>query len=520
MISVPNLRPLSSGSKKTTCLWLGKGRKSNLSSGKRSNLPISNLGLLVLLAGLFFSSCELFKPITKTGDKDKTKEEMDPISGKRVYDPETGTYIEVEDVVLQDMDTIRWTDIATTAFPPITVGDDTYRPGTSSSDLIRVDDIGSEFLSTYNVAMVLPFLTDRFNEYDTEINESALKAIHYYGGARLAIEQLSDEGIQLNVAVLDSKANAAAVNTLLQSSLEIRNANMIIGPFLRENIGTMADWAKKNEKILVSPYSAAAGVVSRNPEYVQVNPSLRTHTAAILEHALSHYRQDQIVLISKDIPAERARLQYFQEEYKLRSGVFNAAPLQEFIISDASADLANMEVLPFIELKDTTVFIVPNWDEAFVYALLRKIDISKLPEDAVVVYGMPQWMNFQRLEFDYYEKLNVHISSSSFIDPLATNVRNFKQRFFERYGAIPSSEAYLGYDVMLYFSRMLKKYGTKFNYALEKEPMQMMHTRFNFERLVTPSGGSGSDLFPGIEQFENKFVNILKFQDYQFQLAN
>jgi len=324
----------------------------------------------------------------------------------------------------------------------------------------------------------------------------------------------------LNVAVLDSKASNYEVSNLLRTNQEIKNANMIIGPFLRDNIGTMAEWAKKNEKVLVSPYSAAAGLVANTPEYVQVNPSLRTHTAAILEHALSNYRQDQIVLISKDLPAERARLEYFQEEYKLRSGLFNAPPLQEFIISDESADLANMEVLPFIELQDTTVFIVPNWDEAFVYALLRKIDISKLPEDVVVVYGMPQWMRFQRLEFDYYEKLNVHISSNSYINPLSADVRSFKQRFFDKFGAIPTSEAYLGYDVMLYFSRMIEKYGTKFHLALENEPMQMMHTRFNFERVVAPQGSSGADLFRGVEQFENKYVNILKFEDFQFQLAN
>lgn len=497
-----------------------KGQREATSNSSVSRLGLSRLIVPVLLLGLLLSSCELFKPITKGGDKDKDKEELDPISGKRVYDPETGTYIEVKDVVLQDMDTISWTEVPTSAFPPITVADNTFNPGGKPSDLIRVDDLGSEFMSTYNVALVLPFLTDRFNEFSTNINESAMKAINYYGGAQLAMDQLKDEGISLNVAVLDSKASNFEVSDLIRTNQEIKNANMIIGPFLRDNIGIMAEWAKKNEKVLVSPYSAAAGIVANTPEYVQVNPSLRTHTAAILEHALSNYRQDQIVLISKDLPAERARLEYFQEEYKLRSGLFNAPPLQEFIISDESADLANMEVLPFIELQDTTVFIVPNWDEAFVYALLRKIDISKLPEDVVVVYGMPQWMRFQRLEFDYYEKLNVHISSNSYINPLSSDVRSFKQRFFDKFGAIPTSEAYLGYDVMLYFSRMIKKYGTKFHLALENEPMQMMHTRFNFERVVAPQGNSGADLFRKVEQFENKYVNILKFEDFQFQLAN
>lgn len=519
MISVRNLQRPSNGSKESVLLSeTNKNLSDSASLAFRSSSWKALFGMLSLC--FFISSCVLFQPVSKGDDKEKEEEELDPISGRRVYDPETGTYIEVKDVVLEDMDTVIWTEVSAAAFPPITASDQAFTPGGNSSDLIRIDDIGSEFLTTYNISLVLPLLTDRFNEFGTEINESALKAINYYGGAQLALDQLRDEDISLNVSVLDSKASSYEVNTLMRSNPELKNANLIIGPFLRENISLMADWAKKNEKVLVSPYSAAAGLVSKTPEYVQVNPSLRTHTAAILEHALANYSQDQIVLISKDVPAERARLQYFQEEYKLRSGLFNAPPLQEFIISDESADLANMEVLPFIELQDTTVFIVPNWEEAFVYALLRKIDISKLPEDVVVVYGMPQWMRFQRLEFDYYEKLNVHISSSSYVNPLASQVRQFKQRFFDKYGAIPTHEAYLGYDVMLYFSRMIKKYGTKFHLALEREPMQMMHTRFDFERVVAPASGTGADLFDSIEQYENKYVNILKFEDFQFQLAN
>ena len=520
MISVQNLLQPSNGSKESDLLGVKEG--SFAAATTTDSMPRRGLKMLfgILSLCFFMSSCALFQPVTKADDKDKEEEELDPISGRRVYDPETGTYIEVKDVVLQDMDTIRWTDVPASSFPPITASDEAYTGGGGASDLIRVDDLGSEFLSTYNVALILPVLTDRFNEFSTEINESALKAINYYGGVQLALDQLRDEDISLNVSVLDSKASTYAVNSLLRSNQEVRNSNLIIGPFLRDNINLVADWAKQNEKVMVSPYSAAAGIVSKTPEYVQVNPSLRPHTGAILEHALANYRQDQIVLVSKDVPAERARLQYFQEEFKLRSGLFNAPPLQEFIISDESADLANMEVLPFIEIQDTTVFIVPNWDEAFVYALLRKIDTSKLPEDEVIVYGMPQWMRFQRLEFDYYEKLNVHISSSSYINPLSSEVRSFKQRFFDKFGSIPTNEAYLGYDVMLYFSRMMKKYGTKFHLALEREPMQMMHTRFNFERVIAPASRSGADLFDTIEQFENKYVNILKFEDFQFQLAN
>ncbi len=132
---------------------------------------------------------------------------------------------------------------------------------------------------------------------------------------------------------------------------------------------------------------------------------------------------------------------------------------------------------------------------------------------------MPQWKDYEKIDFDYYEKLNVHISSSVFVNPLDPDVRLFKQQYYDLYGSIPTEEAFVGYDVMLYFGRMLKQYGTKFQYALEGSEADALHTRFEFERVVRPGATTGIETSQ-IEQFENKYVNILKFENYQFQKAN
>ena len=101
---------------------------------------------------------------------------------------------------------------------------------------------------------------------------------------------------------------------------------------------------------------------------------------------------------------------------------------------------------------------------------------------------------------------------------MQTDIKFFRSRFFDRFGAPPTDEAYIGYDIMLYMGRMIKKHGTKFQYALDRESARYLHTRFDINRVVTPTT-TGAENLP-IEQFENKYVNILEFQDYYFQLAN
>ena len=130
------------------------------------------------------------------------------------------------------------------------------------------------------------------------------------------------------------------------------------------------------------------------------------------------------------------------------------------------------------------------------------------------MYWLPQWMRFERIDFDYYAKLNVHVSQNSFQDPENNAVKVFTRTFFERFGMIPSQDAFLGYDVMKYFGTMLHKYGTRFQYSLESEPYSGLNMAFDLERVADTSSGKTENL--PLNRFENKHIFILRFQDYSF----
>lgn len=195
----------------------------------------------------------------------------------------------------------------------------------------------------------------------------------------------------------------------------------------------------------------------------------------------------------------------------------NVAPLDELIITETTTNLN-----PFMDGRGT-VFIVPEFaDESFVANFLRQVyELNRMNRDRVAVYGLPQWKNFNRVDFDYYEGTNVHISSSVFVNNLDPQVRKFRQDFFGRFKALPREEAYVGYDLTHYFARMINKYGTRFQYALPRSPEKLMHTEFRFEpmMLVDPNN-PGNFEQSTVDHWENTFVNILQFKDYQFRKVN
>lgn len=489
---------------------------------------------LLLLVGLSASSCELFKPLsqadkpggqgsrstTTTAPTQTPNEELDPIQARRVYDAKTGTWVVVQNSPTDQMDTIIWKDIPSSTDPPIySTSAPIEGPSGNPVRPIGTGEGGSQLLSSYNVSVVLPFLSNRYDRLDKTLSDNSEWAMQYYSGMQMAYDELEANGVALNLQLLDSKFSEQTVSNLVRTDRTLNSAHLIIGPYGSGSARILADRAKTGSSVLVSPHSASARVSQDNPNYIQVNPTLQSHCEAIMQHVNQRYNRSQIVLVAMDTPGEQARFDYFQREYQRLNGMIDTTRLTELLIDTTKLDLQNFDLKPFLGYSGETVFIVPSWaNEIFVYNLMRKIDLDRNEYQRVTIYGMPQWMNYERIDFDYFEKLNVHVSSSAFIDDFNPDIRRFKRQFYERYGTIPNSEAFVGYDVMRYFGRMLHEHGTRFQAQLPENSESLLHTTFDFQPVV-PASATALER-PVVQRWENKFVNILKFQDFRFSKAN
>lgn len=471
-------------------------------------------GPLLLSAVLAFSfslsSCEWFKP-ARDSDKEKvyTDDDIGDLQGTKVFDPETGEWRTVREVNGK-METVKWTDLDEDKNPPIT-SDGSWTTNGNTGGAANTGGGGN-----YNVSLVLPFLANR--SASSNIDENAYWAIHFYSGAKLAYETLAREGANLNVNIVDSEGAAGKVNRLINSN-GMRSADLVIGPYKRENVKILGDYSKREKKPLAVPYTAQLGLSEGNPNYIQLNPSLESHCVAIMRHARQRYDIEDIVLVARDNSSEKGRLAYFQNENKVIEGRDVGVNLAEFIVKDATLDFSEMDISPYVREGKTTVFIVPSWKEEFVYSVLRQLMMKQSIGEDIVVYGMPQWVDFEQVDPDFYQNLNVHISSAFYVDSNDERIKQFNRKFFDTYGTIPLDEAYLGYDAMLYFGRMLDKHGRDFARKLDVEPYDVLHGRYEFDRVVLRPEEHQEDL-DFYDQLENQFVHILEFRDYRFQPAN
>jgi hypothetical protein len=448
-------------------------------------------GVLFLLPlMLFTTSCDLFRKAETSNVPKKPVPKDDDIKKPQ------GTVL---------VDTIRWkTDPK--AKPPIQTS------GQAPSAPVVVTDPNNPNYNpntgvpvsakAYSMAVLLPFNTAQFTEGSNP--PKAQFALDFYAGVKLALDSFANYPSNLTVNVMDSRGDFNSVAT----RYEVTKANMILGPIDRNEVISAMAFSTRNKIPVVSPYFPTGDVENGNPYFVQVKPSLKTHCFNIVNHITSHFPNSQVVIAARSKDNETARFSYFEEANK----VYSAGQFEEWRIENELV----MNPEPYIAQSGTTVFVIPSWNDAFVASFLKKLNTSPR-KNQVVVYGMPQWQDFTSLN-NLYEGLNVHISSSTFIDASAPEVRHFRSKFMSKYGKLPNSDSFLGYDCALYFGKMLLQYGSNFPEFLNREQQSVLHTKFYFNPVYR-NVAVGDDVNDNISKNENGYVNILHFQGGGFKFA-
>ncbi len=394
------------------------------------------------------------------------------------------------------IDTIRWTP-NTTGKPPI--GSVPGKPG---------DQPGPALGETYHIGLLLPFLSNQMT--DGSVPEKSRLAVQFYAGAKIALEQLSkEERINLVADVWDTQANDADFQKLMTNQ-RLAKSSVFIGPIRSSHVQAFAEWTKEQRKILISPESPSMDLTRHNAGFIQINPSLEAHCEVITDYVRKKRRHsaEDVVLICKEKEAER--LVYFQNANLM----YGSTPLSELVLPDATANFDKVDLKKYLRAGRTTVFILPTWSsQDFVMAFLRKLKDIK-GSNEVEVYGMPQWRNFEAIDPEYLSSLNVHISTSSWIDFTSQEVKDFQQQFYTATGTIPDDDGFNGYDVTLFTGRMLAKYGLSFPERLDDEQFQGLRSALRFFPVVL--SGDLDDRRNEIDYLENKVVYILKFDKFGF----
>jgi ABC-type branched-subunit amino acid transport system substrate-binding protein len=364
----------------------------------------------------------------------------------------------------------------------------------------------------FKIAVLLPFSLDEYhpNVQDAataSISRGTKMAVEFFQGFKLAVDDMKQSSVQAEIFVYDTRNDVAATRKILNSP-DFPKADLIIGPVFNANLRIAAEYCKEHQIPMISPLSSSSNVTSDNPYYYTSNGTSDSHYEALIHHIKKFYPEDTLRIIHNGTPKEREIIDRY---LKISSEEFReeANPVIEIKMTTES-NITDLKY-EFDSLHNHIVFI-PSYDEVFTNFALNQLAQIKTYYPSVV-FGMPTWINFANANYDYFEWLQVHVTESTWINEFNIDLANTKRDFTLMYGMEPSEYAYQGYDLAHFVIAFLEKEGrvkrNKEQFFTVDAPYIGLQSNFQF----APRYREGSDK---IEYWDNRYIHVLKFENYRF----
>lgn len=369
--------------------------------------------------------------------------------------------------------------------------------------------------AAYNIAVLLPFQINAL-EGDALSDDSRL-ALELYEGMLVALDQAKQSGFNGNIYVYDSGRAPEQTSPIFAKS-EMRTMDLIIGPIFNKPLQIGANFAKANQIHIVSPLSPSTKNTSDNPYYIISSPTIEAQCYAIYKFATQQQYSKRILTISGNKSNEIALANNFTNFARLGKSREGLPEAQVNMLTYNKQSQAEIEAL--LSPTEENTIVMTTFDEVVINDVVSKL--NKLQSQyKITLFGMPNWIDIPTLSFENLVNLNFHITSPAWADPTDPEYLRFKQEFLSRYSAAPSANAAVGYDLIRYFSAMLKTYGKSFPTHFGDTKYSNIHGLYNKFDFQNASPNEYSQTLFTTDYIENKYVNILKYQpNYTFRKVN
>lgn len=331
----------------------------------------------------------------------------------------------------------------------------------------------------YQIFYLLPFALDGGNDNFRGI------ATEFLMGAQLALDSLEKLGLKAKVHILDSPTDTLKFKELLLEK-NVKKADLIIGPFMGNNVELAADFAKQHKIRMVSPLNQSASVLKDNPYVYNAVDSDITLIEGAAIYIAENKTSEQIVLVKVDAKDDEL-YQAFRQKFLKSLPAGSKLKLLEC----NQADIGN-----FIKKGGNTIFVVPSRDKIFSARFINSLEkvSSKAGSGKITVFGTKDWLNNDEIKGYYKNKFNLHFSSPYDFNYTYDVTKRLLRKYRAKYNTDLSKYGTQGFDVSLYFIGKL---------LMGEESGSGVMNRFELR-----STGSGSG-------YENKTCFILKQENYE-----
>jgi len=382
-------------------------------------------------------------------------------------------------------------------------------PVTEETEPTKNDCSNLKLLDSYNIALMIPFYLDDISQIDLDdpdIKEkdpsdyTSFTFVQYYEGILLAIDSLKKMGFSANISVYDVDEDSVKTNNLLQKP-ELAKMQLIIGPFFDNSLKVVARFAKKHNIKVVDPVSIDDNILKGNPTVFKASPSTSMQLKQLAVYIANRFPSSPIIIVHNSKENEKDYLDVFKTALNTELKKAGKKDSSFFIVNYNQSGFD--AITKHFSQSDTNIVVTLSNGEVFVTNYVSDFN-NVYDQYNMIVFGLPSWKNFDNIETEYLQNINLHLFSSSFVDYTDTDVNKFISLYRNQYKTEPDKYAFQGFDVAMFFFSALMKYGVYFEKCIDKMNGTYLQSNYKFVKTGSKDG------------YDNTFLNIYRYEDYRF----
>lgn len=329
-----------------------------------------------------------------------------------------------------------------------------------------------------NAAIILPFTNAK--------GEPSRQNLDFYSGALLAVYDLAEEGIDINLTVHDIMDKNSAYNADL-----INSNDVVIGPVSSADL-TKVFFTTGGKGNIVSPLDPRAGKLTASyPTMIQAPAPHVAQYQDLVKWMKEDFRTgDKAILITEKGTRQSGIISQMKEALDSSSLAYDTFSYSILEGRDVTEPLTQM-----MSTEGANRVLIASESEAFVNDVVRNINLLIYNNLDLVLYAPSKIRSFETIEVENFHNASMHVSLSYYIDYNSAEVKEFLLKYRALYNTEPNQFAFQGYDVTRYFIELCSKYGKDWMEMLEQSDKEMLQSTFRFRKE-----GSGGYTNSGIQR--------------------
>ncbi len=339
-----------------------------------------------------------------------------------------------------------------------------------------------------------------------DINGDGRRMIEYYRGLLLACDRLKKDNISIDIHAWNVPIDADIRTTLLDN--EAQKCDIIFGPLYSQMVKTLGDFCKRNDIMMVIPFSITGNDVATNDHIFQVYQSNDVCNTLAVRQFISQFKTAHPIIVDAGDPTSdkggfTKELRAQMEKAGLSYSITHIKSSDQDFQKSFSPDKQNIIVLNTGKSPELNT-------------LFQRLDRLRAtnPNIPISLFGYVDWFIYTKVYQEYFHKYDTYIPTTFYYNANTNDTRwveaNYRNWFKDEMMYALPHFGLTGFDHGCFFIGGFHKYGKGFTGAKGQSTYRAVQTPLQFIKIGT-NGGMQNQTFMFVHYKPDHSIEAINF---------